>query len=45
MLLLQVRFLHREEIVLEKLFQQAWRDYRARVPLLVPRPPACRGDR
>jgi protein-S-isoprenylcysteine O-methyltransferase Ste14 len=45
MLFLQLRFLHREEIVLEKLFQQAWRDYRARVPLLVPRPPACRGDR
>ena len=45
MLLLQVRFLYREEMLLEKRFHQAWRDYRARVPLLVPRPFHSRGVR
>jgi protein-S-isoprenylcysteine O-methyltransferase Ste14 len=45
LLFLQLRFLHREEALLEKRFQQAWRDYRARVPLLVPRPFQYRGDR
>jgi protein-S-isoprenylcysteine O-methyltransferase Ste14 len=45
MLFLQVRFLYREEMLLEKRFHQAWRDYRERVPLLVPRPFPSRGVR
>ena len=38
MLFLQLRFLKREEVLLERRFQQSWRDYRSRVPLLVPWP-------
>lgn len=37
MLALQIRFLLREEKLLERRFPKAWQDYRARVPLLVPR--------
>ena len=43
MLALQLRFLRREERHLERRFQQAWRDYQAHVPLLVPRPFRQRG--
>jgi len=43
MLVLQIRFLLREEVLLERRFPKAWRDYRARVPLLVPRPFRQRG--
>lgn len=43
MLILQIRVLFREEKLLEKRFPTSWRDYRARVPLLVPRPFRQRG--
>lgn len=44
MLILQLRFLRREEKLLEKRFHQNWQNYRARVPLLIPRPYPQRGS-